>query len=208
MAAARHLSCPPSKFRGNPVDLSGTHCDIFRRRPEGTVSAVIAPIFIHAAGIAALGLTITSSIRQCEQGLKRQGFVAGVLWTFTYALQGASTGAALSMIAAARTGTSSLIHGKGARVRSWAFVAFAAIAIATAALTWHGWTTVLPVTSSLLTSYALFFLSGPRLRWALFVSALLWMETVWSLDEPEPIIANTLGIVAAAIGIWRTRLAA
>lgn len=168
---------------------------------------MIPPIVIHAAGIAALGLSVTSSIRRCEQGLRRQGFLAGVLWTLTYALQGASTGAALSMISAARTGTSSLIHGKGGRIRAWAFTAFAAIAVATAVLTWHGWSTLLPVTSSMLTSYALFFLSGPRLRWALFISALLWVETVWSLDAPEPIIANTLGIAAAAIGIWRARLA-
>jgi hypothetical protein len=169
------------------------------------VSAVIPPIVIHAAGIAALGLSVTSSIRRCEQGLRRQGFLAGVLWTFTYALQGASTGAALSMIAAARTGTSSLIHGKGSRIRVWACCAFATIAIASSVITWHGWTTILPVTSSILTSYALFFLTGPRLRWALFISALLWMETVWSLDQPEPIIANTLGICAAAMGIWRSR---
>jgi hypothetical protein len=140
--------------------------------------------------------------------LRRQGFFAGVLWAFTYALQGATTGAALSVISAARTGTSSLVHGKGSRIRVWACALFAAIAVGTAALTWHGWTTILPVFSSVLTTYALFFLSGRRLRWALLVAALLWMETVWSLNVPEPIIANSLGICAAAMGVWRTRLAA
>jgi hypothetical protein len=140
--------------------------------------------------------------------LRRQGFFAGVLWAFTYALQGATTGAALSVISAARTGTSSLVHGKGSRIRVWACALFAAIAVGTAALTWHGWTTILPVFSSVLTTYALFFLSGRRLRWALLVAALLWMETVWSLNEPEPIIANCLGICAAVVGVWRTRLAA
>lgn len=169
---------------------------------------MIAPIVIHATGIAALGLSLSSSVRRCEHGLRRQGFLAGVLWTFTYALQGASTGAAMSMIAAARTGTSSLIHGKCCRFRGWVCLAFAAIAVITAALTWHGWTTVLPAASSILTSYALFFLTGRRLRWALFIAAVLWMETVWALDQPEPIIANTLGIVAAAMGIWRARPAA
>ena len=169
---------------------------------------MIPSIVIHAAGIAALGLSVTSSVRRCERGLRRQGFLAGVLWTLTYALQGATTGAALSLVSAARTGTSSLIHGKGGRIRVWACGLFAAIALACAAVTWHGWTTVLPVISSVLTSYALFFLAGRRLRWALFVSALLWMETAWSLDAPEPIIANTLGIFAAAMGIWRTRLVA
>ena len=166
---------------------------------------MIPPIVIHAAGIAALGLSITGSIRRCEKGLRRQGFFAGVLWTFTYALQGANTGAALSLISAARTGTSSLVHGKGSRIRLWSCAVFAVTAIATAIFTWHGWTTVLPVTSSLLTSYALFFLTGRRLRWVLFISAVLWMETVWSLDQPEPIIANILGICAAAMGIWRSR---
>jgi hypothetical protein len=169
---------------------------------------VIPSIVVHAAGIAALGLSVTSSIRRCEHGLRRQGFLAGVLWTFTYALQGATTGAALSLVSAARIGTSSLIHGRGSRIRALACSLFATIAIATATLTWHGWTTVLPVISSVLTTYALFFLSGRKLRWALLVAAVLWMETVWSLAAPEPIIANSLGICAAAMGIWRTRLVA
>ncbi len=172
------------------------------------MSPVIPPIVIHAAGIAALGLSVSGSIRRCEHGLRRQGFVAGLLWAFTYALQGATTGAALSVISAFRTGTSSLVHGRDGRIRVWACSLFATIALGTAAVTWHGWTTMLPVFSSLLTTYALFFLSGPKLRWALLISALLWMETVWSLNVPEPIIANCVGIAAAAMGIWRTRVAA
>jgi hypothetical protein len=169
---------------------------------------VIPPIVIHAAGIAALGLSVTGSIRRCERGLRRQGFLAGLLWACTYALQGATTGAALSVISAFRTGTSSLFHGRESRLRVWACALFATIALACAALTWHGWTTILPVCSSLLTTYALFFLSGRHLRWALLIASLLWMETVWSLHEPEPIIANCVGICAAAMGIWRTRLVA
>jgi hypothetical protein len=181
-------------------------CDIFTGHSLNVVSTVIPSIVVHAAGIAALGLSVTSSIRRCEHGLRRQGFLAGVLWACTYALQGATTGAALSAISAARNGTSSLVHGKGGRIRVWACMLFATIAVVTAAVTWHGWTTVLPVLSSVLTTYALFFLAGRRLRWALLIAALLWVETVWSLDAPEPIIANALGICAAAMGIWRTRL--
>ncbi len=169
---------------------------------------VISPIVIHATGIAAIGLSVTGSIRRCEHGLRRQGFLSGMLWACTYALQGATTGAALSVISAARTGTSSLVRERGDRVRARLSALFCAIAIATAALTWHGWTTLLPVASSVLMSYALFFLSGRPLRWALLIGAVLWMDTVWSLSTPEPIIANSLGIGAAALGVWRTRHAA
>lgn len=169
---------------------------------------MVPSFLIHAAGIAALGLSVSGSLRTCDHGLRRQGFLAGVLWAFTYALQGASTGAALSAISAARTGTASLVHDREGRIRVWACVVFAMIAIATAILTWHGWRTVLPVASSILMTYALFFLAGRALRWALLVSAVLWMETVWSIHAPEPIIANCIGICAAAMGIWRTRLVA
>ncbi len=165
-----------------------------------------APFVIHAIGIVAIGISITGSIRRCERGLRRHGFVAGLLWACNYALQGATTGAALSVLSAARTGAASLVHERGRRVRAWACALFGAVAVAAATLTWHGWTTLLPVASSVLMSYALFFLSGRRLRWALLIAALLWMETVWSLDTPEPIIANSLGIVAALVGVWRTRL--
>ncbi len=168
---------------------------------------MIPDLVIHATGIAALGLSVTGSIRRCEHGLRRQGFLASVLWACTYALQGATTGAALSAISAARTGTSSLVQRSGSHIRLGACALFATIALGTAALTWHGWTTLLSVASSLLMTYALFFLSGRRLRWALLIAAVLWMDTVWSLGAPEPLIANTLGICAAAMGVWRTRMA-
>ena len=170
------------------------------------MSTEITPLVIHATGIVALGLSVTGSIRRCDHGLRRQNILASVLWACNYALQGASTGAALALISAARNGTSSLVQGHSGLIRTFACTFFAAIALEMAALTWHGWTTLLPVASSLLMTYALFFLSGHRLRWALLVGALLWMETVWSLDAPEPIIANILGIGAAVMGIWRTRL--
>ena len=165
---------------------------------------MIPPFVVHATGIAAIALSVTGAIRRCEHGLRRQGFASGMLWACNYALQGATTGAALSVISAARTGTSSLVHGRDDRIRTFLSALFCAIAVAIAALTWHGWTTLLPVASSVLMSYALFFLSGRKLRWALLVAALLWMETVWSLRTPEPIISNSLGIAAAALGVWRT----
>ncbi len=166
---------------------------------------MISTFVIHATGIAAIGLSVTGAIRRCERGLRRQGFVSSLLWACNYALQGAMTGAALSAISAARTGASSLVHGRDDRIRAGLAALFGTIAVATAAFTWHGWTTLLPVASSVLTSYALFFLAGRKLRWALLISALLWMETVWSLRTPEPIISNSLGIAAAALGVWRTR---
>jgi hypothetical protein len=161
------------------------------------------PLFVHATGLAALGLSVTSSIHHCDRRLRRHSFLAGLCWALNYFLLGAMMGAALSCVSAARTGTASLVHQHDLRLRALACSLFIACSIATATLTWQDWTTLLPVASSILTTYAVFFFSGTRLRLALLLAALLWTQNVLALQSPEQIIGNFLGIAAASIGLWR-----
>jgi hypothetical protein len=164
---------------------------------------VSSVLFVHATGLAALGLSVTSSIHHCDRRLRRHNFLAGICWALNYFLLGAMMGAALSCVSAARTGTASLVHRRALRLRGVACALFAACSLATAVLTWQGWTTLLPVASSVLTTYAVFFLAGTRLRLALLMAALLWTQNVLALQSPEQIIGNFLGIAAACIGLWR-----
>jgi hypothetical protein len=166
---------------------------------------VTASILVHATGIAALGLSVRSTMHRCDRGLHRGYFLAGILWALNNFLLGATTGAALSCVSVARTGTASLMYQRDHRIRIGACALFILISLVTALLTWHGWLTLLPVAASVLVTYAAFFLTGSRLRLALLISALLWTQNVLSLHSPEQIGANLLGIVAATVGFWRTR---
>jgi len=166
---------------------------------------VSVPILVHATGIAALGLSVRSTLHLCDRRLHRGHILAGILWALNNFLLGATTGAALSCVSVARTGTASLVYKGDNRIRIGACALFMLISLATAALTWRGWLTVLPVAASILVTYAAFFLSGARLRFALLISALLWTQNVLSLHSPEQIGGNLLGIAGAAVGVWRTR---
>jgi hypothetical protein len=166
---------------------------------------VTQSLLVHATGIAALGLSISSSMHRCDRRLRRNNFLAGICWALNYFFLGATLGVVLSCISAARTGTASLVRDHGLNLRACACILFVAVSLATAALAWQGWTTLLPIASSILTTVAVFYLSGPPLRLALLLAALLWTQNVLALNSPEQIAGNILGITAAAIGLWRTR---
>jgi hypothetical protein len=162
-------------------------------------------ILVHATGLAALGVSVRSTTRLCDRELHRNYLMAGVLWTLNGFLLGSATSMALSCVSVARTGTASLFRRRDSRIRLGACAGFILVSLAASALTWGGWSTLLPALASSLVTYAAFFLSGARLRLALLISALLWTQTVLSLHSPEQIVGNLLGIVGAAIGLWRTR---
>jgi hypothetical protein len=174
--------------------------DQSRRFPEADVST---SLFVHATGLAALGLSLSGAMHRCDHRLRRHSFLAGLCWALNYALLGAPLGAALSCVSAARTGTATLVVDKGRRLRVLACALFLGASLATAIYTWQDWTTLLPVASSILTTYAVFFLSGTPLRFALLLAAMLWTQNVLSLNCPEQIVGNFLGIGLAAVGLWR-----
>lgn len=140
----------------------------------------------------------------CDRRLRRHSTLAGICWALNYFLLDAWMGAALSCVSAARSGTASLVHRHDLRLRAGVCLMFVACSCATALLTWQDWTTLLPVASSMLTTCAVFFLTGKHLRAALLVAALLWTQNVLALQSPEQIVGNLLGITAAGIGLWRS----
>jgi hypothetical protein len=166
---------------------------------------VTTSLFVHATGLAALGLGISSAVHRCDHRLRRHNFLSSLCWAANFFLLGSTLGALLSCVAAMRTGTATLVHGRDERLRAGACLCFVSISLATAVLTWQDWLTLLPVASSVLTTFAVFFLRGPVLRFALLISALLWTQNVLALNSPEQIVGNLLGIAAAAIGLWRSR---
>ena len=158
---------------------------------------------IHASGLGALALNVLALIHTCERRLRIQSSLAGAAWALNNLMLGAHTAAALSLVSAGRTATSAATLSASARQRRHAFLAFVALTLAVGALTWHGWPSALIVAASVLSTYAMFYLRGGRLRLAMLASSALWMHSAWLNDSWEQMVANLLTAAAALYGIRR-----
>ncbi len=161
-------------------------------------------LLIHATGLVALALNVSSLVRTSDSGLRTKTGLAAVLWTFNNLMLGATTGAALNAVTVGRQAMSQLTQKHTARVRLVTCAAFMVVILAVGVLTWHGWPTILVTGASLLSTCAMFYLQGARLRLAMLVVSLLWMYNAWAFNAWEQLIANVCAASAAALGAWRT----
>jgi len=161
--------------------------------------------YTHVTGMAALGLSINGLVNRNDQTLRRASSAAAVLWAVNNLLLGATSAAALSALSATRTTTADFVRCSAEHVRLWACTAFILVALTASALTWQGWPTMLTATASVIVSFAVFYLSGARLRFAMLLGAVLWSYNAWLVHSPEQIMGNSLGIAAAMYGVWKTR---
>jgi hypothetical protein len=155
-------------------------------------------LLIHATGLGALALNVVALVCTCERGLRVRSGIAGMAWALNNFLMGANVAAALSVLGASRTATSAVTLGAG-RSRAIAFATFAALTLGVGLLTWGGWASLLLVAASLLSTHAMFHLSGRRLRWVMLAVSALWMFNAWSVGSWEQMAANA---ISAAASLW------
>jgi hypothetical protein len=160
-------------------------------------------ILIHITGLCALSLNVFALLLTCEKSLRVHSGIAGFVWALNNLLLGAHTAAALSLVSAGRTATSAVTLKTSDRGRLTAFAGFAALALLVSAVTWHGLPSVLLALASLLSTYAMFYMRGKRLRWTMLVVSGLWMHHAWSNDSWEQMAANLATAAAALYGAWR-----
>ena len=155
-------------------------------------------LLIHVSGLVALALNVVALVCTCERSLRLRSGVAGMIWALNNFLMGANVAAALSVLGASRTATSAVTLG-ASRSRAIAFASFAAATLAVGLLTWGGWASLLLVVASLLSTYAVFHLTGPSLRWVMLAVSGLWMFNAWSMGSWEQMAAN---VISAAASLW------
>ena len=141
--------------------------------------------------------------RTCEKALRLQSALAGLAWALNNFLLGAYTAAALSLVSAGRTTTSAAVLDRAAHVRRLAFIAFAGLTLGVSVVTWNSQSSILIAVASLLSTYAMFYLTGPALRWSMLIGSVLWMDHAWSHGSWEQMAANALTALAALYGVWR-----
>ena len=162
-------------------------------------------VLIHATGLCALLLNTFALLRTCERSLRVQSGIAGIIWALNNSLLGAHTAAALSLVSAGRTATSATTLNSGTTFRRVVFTGFATLTLGISAATWHGWSSVLMVIASLLSTYAMFYMHGRSLRWSMIVVSGLWMHNAWTYDSWEQMVANAVTALAALYGAWRIK---
>lgn len=153
--------------------------------------------------MGALAINVVAMIRTCEKSLRIQSAVAGLAWALNNFLLGAYTAAALSLVSAGRTTTSLALLRGAAHWRRIVFIGFATLTLGIAAATWDSRSS-LPITAAaLLSTYAMFYLTGASLRWSMLVVSALWMEHAWSHGSWEQVACNAMTALAALYGAWR-----
>ena len=171
--------------------------------PSRRSASMTSDFLVHATGIGALAINVIAMARTCEKSLRLQSAVAGLAWSLNNFLLGAYTAAALSLVSAGRTSTSAAVLERAKHVRRAAFFGFSGLTLGVAAATWNSQSSLLITVASLLSTYAMFFLTGPALRWSMLVGSALWMDHAWSHGSWEQIAANAITGLAALYGVWR-----
>ncbi len=159
-------------------------------------------LLIHVTGLLALALNVVALACTCERTLRLRSGIAGMAWALNNFLIGANLAAVLSVVSASRTATSAVTLG-ARRSRAIGFGVFAALTLCVGALTWAGWASLLMVAASLLSTYAVFHLTGRSLRWVMLAVSALWMFNAWSVGSWEQIAANVISAAASLYGACR-----
>ena len=162
-------------------------------------------LLIHATGIAALSLNVVALLCSCERRLRLRSGLAGMAWALNNFLLGAHAAAALSVVSAGRTATSAATLHRTAHERRAAFLAFLALTVGIGIATWTGLATLVMTCASVLSTYAVFHMTGRALRWTMLLVSAMWMLNAWTVGSWEQIAANLASGVACLVGAWRLR---
>jgi len=159
-------------------------------------------LLIHVSGLIALTLNVVALVCTCERSLRLRSGIAGMIWALNNFLMGANVAAALSVVGAGRVATSAVTLGER-RARRIGFAIFASLTLAVGLWTWGGWASLLMVFASLLSTYAVFHLTGRSLRWVMLAVSALWMFNAWSYGSWEQMAANVISAAASLYGACR-----
>jgi hypothetical protein len=158
---------------------------------------------VDATGSFALLLNVIALLRPSEQALVKLSGWSSALWTLNNLLIGATMAAALSALGVGRQAGASALRDRAGPARTVTVAGLVVATLAIAGVTWSGVESIFPLAGSLTATYAMFHLSGARLRLALVLVNALWMANGLVNDALWQIAANALSGSAAAFGAWR-----
>jgi hypothetical protein len=161
--------------------------------------------FIDVTGVVALSLNIRALLGASDRAMLKTTGWASAIWAMNSLLIGAHTAAALSALSVGRQVGASMLLNHPTRTKTIAFAVLVAATLGIATLTWSGVRTLFPVAGSLIASYAMLYMRGAALRWAMVLVSAFWMVNAVAFDAWWQIVANGLAGTAAAVGALRAR---
>jgi hypothetical protein len=162
---------------------------------------------VDATGVIALSLNVGALVRPSDRTLLKTTGWASALWAMNNLLIGAHTAAALSALSVGRQASAAALHERPGRLKALAFAVIVAVTLLIAGFTWQGTHNLFAAAGSLIGTYAMFYLRGAALRWAMVLVNALWLTNALAYDAWWQIAANAICGVAAAVGAWRARVA-
>ena len=175
--------------------------------------AEMAPLMLVAQIFGILGTAISLLIYagKTRKSILICKFISDVLWFFNYILIGAYTGALLNVIAMGReTVFYNREQKKWASYRVWLYV-FILLTLLSPVLEWvkggWSWVPLLPATGSVLAVISFYSKHPPVMRYFGIGAQILWLAYGILLVNPASILACTLTILSALIGMTREWIA-
>lgn len=154
-------------------------------------------IFVQALGLAALAINLFSFSTVNDRRLRALLFGSCSLFAIHYVLLGAAVAGVNLVINAVRAFVSLRFTGVG-----W-FVLFAALQTVMSAVLYATPLDIVPWVASLITGFALFCLSGIKLRIAMLLGTLTWMINSVLVGSWGGMLNDAINGTALLLTIWR-----
>jgi Bacterial inner membrane protein len=162
-------------------------------------------IIINATGLAALAMNLRGLAHKSDRKLRRNSAWSSALWALNSLLMGFPGTAAINMVSVGRQASAATVEGRAARVRAGTCAVFLLISFVIGVVTWRGVATACTTAASMLATYAMFYMSGTRLRLALALVASLWIFNGIAYRAWWQLTSSVLSLAMAMYGAWRAR---
>lgn len=161
---------------------------------------------VDATGVLGLGINAYSLTRKSDNSLRALIGVGFVVWSLNNWLLAAYSAAALCLVAATRQAVAVHVAKTGLeRSRHAWFAVFMAAVVGSSLATWNGMGTVFACLSSTLSTIAMFYMTGPRLRLTVAVAYALWALTTWYAGSTWGVAANLMLTATATFAFLKLR---
>lgn len=163
--------------------------------------------FVTLTGVLGLGINAFSLTRKSDHALRALIGLGFVVWALNNWLLAAHTQAVLCLVAASRQAVAVLVarHSNALQVRGAWFAFFMVIVAGSSLLTWNGWGTAYAALSSTLSTVAMFYLSGARLRLTVAAAYALWALTTYCAGSAWGVAANVMLTATALHAYYRLK---
>lgn len=149
--------------------------------------------FAYAVGLVAVAAEWLAYHFHCGVKFRRWSAIAALLWALQYLCLGALSAALNMALTAVRTLLSGVIE--RSVVKNLAALLFCVLFAGLTAISWQGWSSLLPAFAVINTTLAQFYLGNKAMRMTLLLSSLAWVSNDWIWQAWPALLAESVAIL-------------